>query len=151
MYTKQEMALLRERFWTVFGKYMAPVPSSEGEKINWINYKTGVKHIRFVMQLNDQDALVGILITHSDAATRKNVYSRFMQLKNIFQQTAKGDWIWEENAYDEFDKPVSIIYTELAGKTIKDQQNWPEIISFLKRHMVALDEFWGTVKYGFDV
>ena len=144
------MARLREKFWTTFGKYMAPVPSSEGQKINWINYKTGIKHIRFVMQLNEHDALAGILVSHPEESSRLAYYHHLEQLKTIFQQSVQGEWVWNPNAYDEFDKPVSIIYTELAGKTIKDQQNWPEIISFFKTHIMALDEFWGVVKDGFD-
>jgi hypothetical protein len=150
MYTKQEMARLRETFWTAFGKYMAPVPSSEGQKINWINYKTGIKHIRFVMQLNDRDALTGILITHPDEETRNLFFNRFVQLKTMFEGFIEGDWVWDAQAYDEFEKPVSIIYTELAGKTIKDQQNWPDIISFFKKHMMALDGFWELAKDGFE-
>ena len=41
MYTKQEAAQLRKEFWTAFGQYMKPVPTEDGEKVNWINYKTG--------------------------------------------------------------------------------------------------------------
>jgi hypothetical protein len=40
MYPRNEAAQLKKEFWTVFGQYMAPVLSSEGEKISWGNYKT---------------------------------------------------------------------------------------------------------------
>jgi len=40
MFKRQEASRLREEFWTTFGRYMRPVLSTEGIKINWINYKT---------------------------------------------------------------------------------------------------------------
>ena len=49
MYSKAEATQLRQAFWTAFGQYMAPVPSAEGETTNWINYKTGFKHLYFRM------------------------------------------------------------------------------------------------------
>ncbi|RZK28608.1 MAG: DUF4268 domain-containing protein, partial [Hymenobacter sp.] len=45
MYSKAEATQLRQAFWTTFGQYMAPVPSAEGWPTNWINYKTGLKHV----------------------------------------------------------------------------------------------------------
>jgi hypothetical protein len=51
MFSKQETAQLRKEFWTVFGQYMSPILSAAGEKISWINYKTGVKGVQFKMEL----------------------------------------------------------------------------------------------------
>lgn len=45
MYSKAEKSKIRKDFWTAFGQYMKPVPSAEGTKVNWPNYKTGVKQI----------------------------------------------------------------------------------------------------------
>jgi len=43
MFSRKELAQSRKEFWMIFGQYMSPVLSSEDEKINWINYKSGVK------------------------------------------------------------------------------------------------------------
>ena len=45
MYNRNEMARIKQDFWTSFGKYMLPVQPAGDEKINWINYKTGIKGI----------------------------------------------------------------------------------------------------------
>ena len=60
MYSKKEISLTRQEFWTAFGQYMAPIPSAGGEKINWINYKTGVKHIYFKMEADQKFASIGL-------------------------------------------------------------------------------------------
>ena len=57
MYSKAEVTQLRQAFWTALGQYMAPVPSAEGDTTNWINYKTGVKHVYFRMQADNQLAV----------------------------------------------------------------------------------------------
>ena len=49
MFSKQESSQLKKEFWTAFGLYMKPVPFAEGEKNNWVNYKTGEKHLAFRM------------------------------------------------------------------------------------------------------
>ena len=44
MYSKQELSRIREEFWTSFGRYMQPILSADGEKVNWVNYKTGMTY-----------------------------------------------------------------------------------------------------------
>jgi len=47
VYTREEAAAIKEQFWRTFGQYMAAVPSAEGLRVNWINYKTGIKQLHF--------------------------------------------------------------------------------------------------------
>ena len=58
--------MLTKQFWTTFGQYIAPVFSAEGEKINWINYKTAVKFIRFRLQANNNVASIAIELSNPD-------------------------------------------------------------------------------------
>ena len=66
MYSKQEASQLRQAFWTAFGQYMLPVPSGEGEKVNWTNYKTGEKDLYFRMNADNKQATIAIELTHKD-------------------------------------------------------------------------------------
>lgn len=150
MYSKQEASQLRQEFWTVFGQYMAPLPSAEGEKINWVNYKTGEKNLHFRMSADNKKAAIAIEITHKDRDIRQLYLEQFMQLKHIFRETIKEDWIWQPEATDEQGKEISSIYTELQGVSVFRKEDWPAIISYLKARMIALDEFWSNVKYSFE-
>lgn len=77
MYKKDEASQLRQAFWTAFGQYMAPIPSVEGEKINWVNYKTGVKNVYFRMFADSKKARISIEITHSDICIQELFYEQF--------------------------------------------------------------------------
>jgi len=79
MYSKQQASQLRQEFWTAFGKYMQPVRSSDGEKVNWINYKTGAKHIFFRMHAA-HGAAISIELTHGAAETRLAHFQKFTEL-----------------------------------------------------------------------
>ena len=150
MYSKQQASLLRQEFWTVFGQYMAPLASAEGTKINWINYKTGEKGIYFRMQAGNKKASIGIELSHADKELRHLYYEHFFQLKNLLHQAMQEDWEWLAETTDEHGKEISRIYKEITGVSLFNKEDWPVIISFLKRRMIALDEFWSTVKFNFE-
>jgi hypothetical protein len=67
MYSKDQASQLKQQFWTTFGQYITPHPSAEGIKINWVNYKTGIKHLYFRMQAENRSASIAIEIAHPDA------------------------------------------------------------------------------------
>jgi len=47
-------------------------------------------------------------------------------------------------------KLVSKIYQERKCINIMRREDWPALISFFKPRMMALDEFWNSVKYSFE-
>ncbi|MGZ8552516.1 MAG: DUF4268 domain-containing protein, partial [Chitinophagaceae bacterium] len=65
MYSKQEASLLRKRFWTQFGQYMRPLPGADGETVNWLNYKTGIKDLYFRMDADSKQATIAIELRHA--------------------------------------------------------------------------------------
>ena len=150
MYSRQEASQLRQLFWTSFGQYMLPVLSSEGEKVNWINYKTGEKNISFRMHADNKTATIGIEISHKDAGIQQLYFHQFEELRKVFEASVGHDWNWQLHHYDENGKMVSRIYTEKTGVSIFKKEDWPELISFFKPRIIALDEFWSQVKYSFE-
>lgn len=150
MYTRQQASALRQSFWTAFGKYMSPVPGAEGDKINWINYKTGIRHIYFRMEATSKQAKISIEITHPEPYTRAQVYEQFLGLQGLLHEELGENWSWQSAAFDEHEKEVAIISCEINGVNVFVQEQWPEIISFLKPRIIALDRFWSVVKPMFD-
>lgn len=150
MYSKQEATKLKQQFWTAFGQYLSPIPSAEGEHINWINYKTGEKDIYFRMKADNKTASIAIEITHKDEALQALYFEQFNQLKNIFQSTLKESWIWLLHTNDDYGKTISRIYTSIEKINIFNKEDWPQLISFFKQRIIALDEFWSSAKYAFE-
>lgn len=141
---------MNQQFWTTLGQYMAPISNADGEKINWINYKTGAKHIRFVMQADSKTARIFIEISHKDEALQIEYFGKFTQLKKLLENRIGEQWNWQPNTIDEFGKTISLIYTSLQNVNVFDRADWPLIISFFKSRMIALDKFWCDNRFAFE-
>ncbi|WP_242929239.1 DUF4268 domain-containing protein [Pontibacter vulgaris] len=150
MYTREQASQLRQAFWTTYGQYMAPVLSAEGLRRNWLNYKTGLKNVEFKMQADSKRASIGIEITHKDTELQELFYEQFLQLRTLLHESLGEEWKWEMHTTDEYDKTISRIYKEIAPVNIFDKEDWPQLISFFKPRIIALDEFWNTAQYAFD-
>jgi hypothetical protein len=150
MYSRQEASQLRQEFWTSFGQYMSPVLSAEGEKINWINYKTGEKDIYFKMHADNKKASIGIELTHKEAGIQQLYFEQFQELKNILETAVGEEWNWQLHSINDNGRLVSKVYTDITNVSIFKKEDWPALISFFKPRMIGLDEFWSSVKYGFE-
>jgi hypothetical protein len=151
MYSRHEISQLRQAFWTAFGQYMSLHLSSEGEKINWLNYKTGEKNVAFKMSADKISAIISIDITHSDETQRQRYYEQFLRLRNQFEEVVGEKWQFEKSFHTEDGKLISRIYKELTMVNVFNKEDWPTIISFLKPRLIALDAFWNDVKYAFEI
>jgi hypothetical protein len=150
VYSKAEAAQLRQAFWTTFGQYMAPVPSAEGGPTNWINYKTGLKHVYFRMQADNRRASIGIELTQPDAGVRELFFEQFQELKTMLHETLGEPWRWELHVTDANGLPLSRIYAEMQPINLFNRDDWPALISFFKPRIMALDEFWSGAQYAFE-
>ncbi|GAA4376640.1 DUF4268 domain-containing protein [Hymenobacter koreensis] len=150
MYSKIEAAHLRQAFWTTFGQYMQPVPSAEGVPTNWINYKTGLKHVYFRLHADGKQARIAIEITHPDAGLRELFFEQFRELKAMLEETTGEAWTWAPEAEDANGQPIARIYQELVPANLFNRDDWPRLISFFKPRLMALDEFWSTAQYAFE-
>ena len=132
MYTRQEASLMRKKFWTSFGQYMRPLPGTDGEAVNWLNYKTGIKHLYFRMDADASQASVSIEIRHPDISLQEQYFRRLQQLKNILDEQAGEEWQWQLHQADEDGNIISRISVTSGEVNIFNTDNWPAIISFLK-------------------
>ncbi|MGN6421398.1 MAG: DUF4268 domain-containing protein [Pseudobacter sp.] len=151
MYTKEEISKLKQAFWTAFGKYMQPISSANGLPVNWMNYKTGINGISFKMNAERDHAVIMIQLNHNNKNIRQVQYQQFLQLKSMLTETlGEDDWIWREEETDWFGKQTSSISKLIEEVNVLDQRSWPEIISFFKPRIMALDEFWNMANHAFE-
>lgn len=151
MYTREQASLIRQNFWTRFGKYMAPVLSAEGEKVNWINYRTGIPNIYFRMDASKAEAYIGIEIMHKNPVQAEKYYQQFLLLKPMLEEALGEEWLWEDLHSNEALQPLNRIYITLQPVNIFKESDWPAIISFLKPRIIALDDFWTNHKMIFEM
>lgn len=150
MYKREEASRIRQEFWTIFGQYLSPLPSAAGVKVNWLNYKTGLKHVYFKMDADKKHASIAIEIKHPDPGIQELFFEQFRELKKILSSYTSEEWEWELHRTDENGKVISRITKELSAVNIFNQHDWPAITAFLKPRILALDEFWSVAKDAFD-
>jgi hypothetical protein len=150
MYSRAEASQLRHAFWTTFGQYMAPQLSAEGERVNWINYKTGAKDIFVRMEADTQRAAIGIELTHADVELQQLYFEQFVQFKALLHGHVGENWTWQLHGQNDLGKTLSRIFTACTGVNVMERDDWPKLISFFKPRLIALDAFWCDVKYAFE-
>jgi hypothetical protein len=144
MYSREQSAQIRQAFWTSFGKYMSPVPNAGGEHINWVNYKTGIKHIYLRMDADREKAYIGLEITHADLVTQQLYFEQILSYKSLLENA--DEWEWSNNLVNENGKPFCAISKTITNVNVFRQPDWPQIISFLKSSVIEIDAFWYIVK-----
>lgn len=129
---------------------MNPVPSSEGNKVNWINYHTGVREVYFRMDADGYEASIAITLEHRDAAMQERYFEQFIELKTLLHSELLEAWGWQLHDKSDPDRMISRIYKTLPDVSVYNKTHWPDLISFLKPRIIALDRFWENAKYGFE-
>ncbi|MCW3084020.1 MAG: hypothetical protein JWP12_1386 [Bacteroidetes bacterium] len=150
MYSRAEASQLKHEFWIAFGRYISLNLNSEGMKINWVNYHTGYKYVYFRMEVDQKKAEISIQLTHPDTLMRELYFDKFSSFRAIITNALNEDWIWEAETAGEYGKSISKIATGIKGVNVYDRNSWPEIISFFKPRIIALDEVWNDIKDGFE-
>jgi len=140
MYTREESSQIKQEFWTTFGKYMNPIPSAEGMRINWINYRTGIKDVYFRMETLGNSASIYISLEHKDGGIRELFFEQFLELKLMLENSLEEEWTWRSPK----------IIKELPNVSVFNKDQWPELITFFKPRIIALDSFWENAKYNFE-
>lgn len=150
MYSKAEASNIRREFWTTFGMYMKPIHNAHGDTINWVNYKTGIRHLYFRMDADRRFASIAIELKHADKEERLKVYRKLEALKSYFHEIMEEEWGWQQVFYDEDGSEASRIIMMLQDVSVFNKDTWPSIISFFKQRIIKLDAFWNDVKFQFE-
>ena len=129
---------------------MAPVPNADGEKVNWINYKTGFKEVQFKLETTRKSAIAGIYLTHRDIELQELFFEKFKEQELILKELTGHRWDWQLHHTEENRKIVSRIFQEKKGLSVFNKDHWPELISFFKSRIIALDTYWSMARYSFD-
>ena len=129
---------------------MAPISSAEGEKVSWVNYKTGIKHLYFRMHAGNKSVSIAIEITHPDLELQQWYFEELIKFKKQLHQFLNEEWQWVLHTTDEHGKQISRVFKEQEKVSVFRKGDWPAVISFFKPRIIALDAFWNAVKYTFE-
>ena len=145
MWTKEEAKENKIAFWTKLENQLSKKRNAHGSKIDWMSYPTGVKHLYFRMEANEESVKLVIDMQFPDDGVREVYYEQFQEFQNILESEFKSlEWIKEHEHWN--GKTISRISMEKNEVNINRQSDWDKMHLFLKLNFVKLDNFWN--EYG---
>lgn len=151
MYSRRESSKIKQEFWTAFGQYLTPVLSAEGERVNWVNYRTGVSYLQFRMDADNKAAEIAIEIYSKDDGIRQLFYEQLLELRPLLHEALGESWQWDRSMQEAAGRTISRVHASLPDVNIFRREDWPTMIAFLKQRIIALDRFWSEARYAFEM
>ena len=137
MYSKEESRLLRQEFWTSFGKSFPR---------KWLLYNTKIKGLSFKFHFDTKKALISLDL-EDDLENRINCWEKLVALKNILHTDYLPNAIFEEEYYLENGKEISRIYLPLEQKvSIHNKNTWRAVMEFFNVNMILFETFFEEYK-----
>jgi hypothetical protein len=137
MFSKEESRLLREEFWTSFGKSFPR---------KWILYNTKLKGFSFKFHFDTKLALVALDL-EDDLENRINYWEKLTALKSILKEEFLPNAIFEEAYFLDNGKEISRIYVPLDDKvSIHNKNTWQKTMEFFNKNMNLFEVFFEEYK-----
>jgi len=144
MFGKREAQALRTEFWIQFGKIMAHQVSESGESVNWINYNTHVKGVRFRVEIEGGNILTSIDIDYADLSIQELHWDQFEETLGILKGFW-GDFEWNRKVEGIHKHPIGRAWKQCTLGHIYDKTTWPDMFAYLKSEYLAFDAYWVMV------
>jgi hypothetical protein len=137
MFSKEESRILRQEFWTSFGKSFPR---------KWILYDTKLKGFSFKFHFDTKMALVALDL-EDDLEHRITYWEKLEALKTILRDEYLPEAIYEEAYFLENGKEISRIYVPLQQKvSIHNKKTWRAVMEFFNDKMNLFEVFFEEYK-----
>ena len=137
MFSKEESRILREEFWTSFGKSFPR---------KWVLYDTKLKGLSFKFHFDNRIALVALDL-EDDLEHRIKYWEKLLALKSILLDDYLPDAIFEEEYFLDNKKEISRIYLPLEQKvSIHNKNSWRDVMVFFNTNMGLFESFFEEYK-----
>lgn len=133
MFSKEESRILRQEFWTSFGKSFPR---------KWILYDTKIKGFSFKFYFDTKKALVALDL-EDDLENRISYWEKLLSMRSILEDDYIADLIFEEEYYLENGKEISRIYIPIdTNVSIHNKNSWREVMEFFNEYMSKFEAFF---------
>ncbi len=137
MFSKENSRLIRQEFWTSFGKSFPR---------KWILYNTKIKGLSFKFYFDTKEAFIALDL-EDNLENRINCWEKLIALKNILLDNYLPDAIYKEEYYLENGKEISRIYVPLNQKvSIHNKNTWRDTMAFFSEKMTLFEAFFEEYK-----
>jgi len=132
MYSKVEVKVLRQLFWTSFGKSFPR---------KWTLYNTKIKGLEFKFHFDKKSAMVCLDIDDT-IERRLELWEKIQSLQAILLENHLPNALFEEIYYIDQDKDISRVFVLLEGVSINNKNTWQQTMEFLSLSMNQFESFF---------
>ena len=137
MFSKEESRILRQEFWTSFGKSFPR---------KWILYDTKLKGLSLKFHFDTKRALVALDL-EDDLEKRITYWEKLQALQSILKDEFLPDAIYEEEYFLDNEKEISRVYVPLEQKvSIHNKNSWRDVMMFFNEKMSLFEAFFEEYK-----
>jgi hypothetical protein len=102
------------------------------------------------MDAGKKSAVISISIEHLDPDIQELYFEQLREFRKILHGMLQEEWEWQLRVRGDDGKVISRIYKEISNVSVFNKDDWPELISFFKPRIIALDSFWEDARYSFE-
>lgn len=146
MFSKEEIKEIRIQFWNQFNAEMRNVRSSNGRKMNWLQYPSDAKDIYIRLDCDQLGARLCVDFQFKDAGIMQIVWEQMHELKNVLEIHMGKNGIWQENISTPQVASLNRICWENNDLSLFRPSDHAKIRSFLKDRIVSFDSFYQEYK-----
>ena len=133
MFSKEESRLMKQEFWTSFGKSFPR---------KWILYNTKLKGFSFKFYFDNKKAYV-VLDLEDDLEYRIKYWEKLESLKTILISEYLPEAIYHEEYILDNEKEISRILVPLDLKvSIHNKNSWRNVMEFFNVNMGLFEDFF---------
>ncbi len=146
MLSKHELKERNTIFWSDFKSCMSKERSSNGRKMNWLNYPTDIKYIFLRLEADKFGARICFDIQAKDEGVRSIIWEQMEELKKVMTDSMgeSGDWIFNYSTPEI--TSFSRIKWEITDVNFFVDADQIKIFQFFKEKLIAFDEFYQNFK-----
>ncbi len=142
MLKKEELRHLRIDFWSEFENFNKKKRTANNRKINWANYRSGIKDIYFRLDFSTSEAYLSIDLQMRDPGVRELVWDQFMETENLLKQFVGEPILFEKDVLTKEHLEIHRILWKLDDVSIINKSDYPKVIQYLSEKIQGLDAFW---------
>ncbi len=146
MLSKEDQKQKNKDFWDGYKQFMRGVSSSNGRRMNWINYPTDVKNLYVRLEVSHEGCSVNFDIQPKDASIREIIWEQMGELKVVLEKTMNYETFWDERYFGPTNTESSRISWRNEELNYFKDEDVPKIYEFLKARLRSFDEFYQEYK-----
>lgn len=146
MYTKEEMRDIRTQFWAEFKTHMQGFRSSNGRRMNWLNYPSEIEFVYIRLHADRHGVAFSFDIQPKDDGIRAIMWEQLTELKIVLESEMGPDGTWEEHLSSETVPSYSSVRWEIQGLKFTNPKDKAAIFAFFEDRLLRFDAFYQEFK-----